>query len=250
MNVVYQGGQLEPLVGRLADEKLDELRKVYGNAYCEQRKAGTGGAEAERFAMSEVLRKADNALEESELVRERMTDLLNRVAVALRGPEPEGTAWSWHDLPERAAAAIAAIGVMEAAARAAARQHAEDADWPECSGNPRDCPENEGHGCCNVVERLAIRAESFEQRWRYEATAAARAEASLHSLPDLLAAIDELFNANDADALPDDLDAWGASQNRLLTALRLLRKARARFDFKPPNAGAKARAARTSPLSE
>ena len=21
-------------------------------------------------------------------------------------------------------------------------------DWPECSGDPADCPENEGHGCC------------------------------------------------------------------------------------------------------
>ena len=50
------GGQLEPIVGRLADERLDELRRVYGNAYCEQRKAGIGGAEAERFAMREVLR--------------------------------------------------------------------------------------------------------------------------------------------------------------------------------------------------
>ncbi len=22
-------------------------------------------------------------------------------------------------------------------------------DYPECSGNPDDCPENEGYGCCN-----------------------------------------------------------------------------------------------------
>lgn len=23
-----------------------------------------------------------------------------------------------------------------------------DGDYPECSGNPNDCPENEGYGCC------------------------------------------------------------------------------------------------------
>lgn len=134
-------GPVERIVGRHADETLDELRRVYGNAYCEQRKAGIGGAEAERFAMREVLREADHLLEGSELVRERMADLLMRTAEALRGPEPEGKGWSWHDLPERAAAAVAAIGVMHDAARNLA-------EYPECSGNPADCPENEGYGCC------------------------------------------------------------------------------------------------------
>lgn len=54
-------------------------------------------------------------------VRDRMADLLSRTAVALRGPEPPLTRWSWHDLPERAAAAIAAVDVMQ---RAAAINHA------------------------------------------------------------------------------------------------------------------------------
>jgi hypothetical protein len=40
--------------------------------------------------------------------------------VALRGPEPPLTRWSWHDLPERAAAAVAAIDVMQRAAHMAA----------------------------------------------------------------------------------------------------------------------------------
>lgn len=48
--------------------------------------------------------------------RTRMADLLTRTANALRGePEPL-SAHSWHDLPERAAAAIATIGVMQKAA--------------------------------------------------------------------------------------------------------------------------------------
>lgn len=59
-------------------------------------------------------------LREADALRERMADLLHRTAVALRGPEPPLTRWSWHDLPERAAAAIAAIDVMQ---RAAAIRH-------------------------------------------------------------------------------------------------------------------------------
>lgn len=52
-----------------------------------------------RVAELEAERTDDDAL------RERMADILKRTAVALRGPEPPLTAWSWHDLPERAAAA-------------------------------------------------------------------------------------------------------------------------------------------------
>ena len=50
---------------------------------------------------------------EADALRERMAGILSRTAVALRGPEPPLTRWSWHDLPERAAAAIAAIDVMQ-----------------------------------------------------------------------------------------------------------------------------------------
>ena len=30
----------------------------------------------------------------------RLSDLLNRAAIALKGPEPELTKWSFHDVPE------------------------------------------------------------------------------------------------------------------------------------------------------
>jgi len=53
-------------------------------------------------------------------LREKMAGILSRTAVALRGPEPPLTRWSWHDLPERSAAAIAAIDVMQRAAVIAA----------------------------------------------------------------------------------------------------------------------------------
>lgn len=68
-------------------------------------------------------------LDEEHELRERMRDILRRTAVALRGPEPELTRWSWHDLPERAAAAVAAIDVMrrtaEMVAEAAAQEPAD-----------------------------------------------------------------------------------------------------------------------------
>lgn len=28
------------------------------------------------------------------------------------------------------------------------------ADYPECSGDPADCPENEGYGCCKPNPKL------------------------------------------------------------------------------------------------
>jgi hypothetical protein len=44
-------------------------------------------------------------LAEQHALREKLADILSRTAVALRGPEPPLTRWSWHDLPELAAAA-------------------------------------------------------------------------------------------------------------------------------------------------
>lgn len=60
----------------------------------------------------------------------RMGDLLTGVANALRGPPPPLTLWSWHDLPDRAAAAIAAIDVMQRAALMAADEVALPQDKP------------------------------------------------------------------------------------------------------------------------
>lgn len=66
-----------------------------------------GGPVLKRVAELEAERADDDAL------RERMSDILKRTAIALRGPEPPLTAWSWHDLPERAAAAIASIDLFQ-----------------------------------------------------------------------------------------------------------------------------------------
>ena len=70
-------------------------------------------------AADEIQRLTEELCEGDDL-RERLGDLLRRTAVALRGPEPPLTRWSWHDVPERAAAAVAAIDVMQRAALMAA----------------------------------------------------------------------------------------------------------------------------------
>ena len=61
---------------------------------------------------------AENDCHDCEQLRDKMADLLTRTANALRGDPPPLTRWSWHDLPDRAAAAIAAIDVMQRAAAA------------------------------------------------------------------------------------------------------------------------------------
>lgn len=72
-----------------------------------------------RFAAAEIARLRARVAEleaerdDDDALRERMSDILKRTAIALRGPEPPLTAWSWHDLPERAAAAIASIDLFQ-----------------------------------------------------------------------------------------------------------------------------------------
>ena len=89
---------------------IDDLRSRINPAY-----AATIGTESyERRLCAEALeaqadelnRLLEEVAEMAELCN-RQADLLSRTAIALRGPEPPLTRWSWHDLPERAAAAIA-----------------------------------------------------------------------------------------------------------------------------------------------
>jgi hypothetical protein len=69
---------------------------------------------------ADEIERLTEELRESDELQERLSDLLRRTAVALRGPEPPLTRWSWHDVPDRAAAAVAAIEVMQRAAALAA----------------------------------------------------------------------------------------------------------------------------------
>jgi hypothetical protein len=48
--------------------------------------------------MSDALPAED--LTEDEFVIDRLGHLLAEIAIALKGPQPAGTLWSYHDLPE------------------------------------------------------------------------------------------------------------------------------------------------------
>ena len=72
---------------------------------------------SESATQSERLDALKAEKDELQALCDKLSGLLSRTAVALRGPEPPLTRWSWHDLPERAQAVIAAIDLMERVAK-------------------------------------------------------------------------------------------------------------------------------------
>lgn len=85
----WLGGNLEP---------GDKIRRPLCGACQEDTRAGAGAGE---LGHAEAL--AD--LAEERRLRERLGDICSRTVDALRGPHPTGGMWSFHDLPELAAAA-------------------------------------------------------------------------------------------------------------------------------------------------
>lgn len=55
---------------------------------------------SERDQLRAEVKRLTGDLREGDELRERLGDLLRRTAIALRGPEPPLTRWSWHDVPE------------------------------------------------------------------------------------------------------------------------------------------------------
>ena len=78
-----------------------------------------GPAKAGAWGCPECVHEMRAEIEELDALRETLADILRRTAVALRGPEPPLTMWSWHDLPERSAAAIALAQAAKASLTAA-----------------------------------------------------------------------------------------------------------------------------------
>ena len=77
---------------------------------------------------ADELEQMQTEIDELDALRNKLAALLSATAVALRGPEPPLTRWSWHDLPERAAAAIAAIDLMQRTAQHLASSRLHDSD--------------------------------------------------------------------------------------------------------------------------
>jgi len=74
----------------------------------------------------ECVREMRAEIAELDALRDKLAGILSRTAVALRGPEPPLTRWGWHDLPERAEAAIASIALVQAAERERCAKLCED----------------------------------------------------------------------------------------------------------------------------
>lgn len=97
-------------------------------------------ARADLAAAQQEVERLRESESESESVRAKMADLLSRTAIALNGPEPELTMWSWHDLPEKADAALRAIAAVrdDATVEAMAEAISENAcshvypQWDDC----------------------------------------------------------------------------------------------------------------------
>jgi hypothetical protein len=53
------------------------------------------------FTLQKALRAVKHDNDDSDQVRERLSKLLNDAAIALNGPEPPLTKWSFHDVPEK-----------------------------------------------------------------------------------------------------------------------------------------------------
>lgn len=114
----------QPAVGTPLDGRVVQLAPMEQLlAFCDwERKHNPhpeGKPHVAEWAAGEIERLSVEVAE-LDALRDRLADLLSRTAVALRGPEPSLTRWSWHDVPERAAAAVAAIDVMQRAAFMAA----------------------------------------------------------------------------------------------------------------------------------
>ncbi len=68
--------------------------------------------------LSNQIEQLQAELDDDDNLRSQMTIILHRVAVALHGEPLENGLWSWHDLPERAAAERALADQMAGALRA------------------------------------------------------------------------------------------------------------------------------------
>ena len=82
--------------------------------------------------------------------------------------------------------------------------------FPECSGDPLNCPENEGHGCCDLINR-----QIAQKNRQHEALKLENAELLLKCvlLEEELATLRAKVNAYD-----EGFDAWAVFQGEEIQA--------------------------------
>ena len=64
---------------------------------------------------AEQLAQKNAEITECDALRDRMSEILSATAIAINGPEPELTKWSWHDLSEKAGALKQQVAELVAA---------------------------------------------------------------------------------------------------------------------------------------
>jgi hypothetical protein len=109
-----------------------------------------------RARWAALVREQAAEIAELDALRDRLAELLRQTAVALRGPEPPLTRWSWHDLPAEAEKDLIEIKRLRAVVNAAQEWSGDravrdwgDADlmkalWTFKGGNTEPCPEFDG----------------------------------------------------------------------------------------------------------
>lgn len=102
---------------------LQKLRARFTDAGSPSRTAALDAAIAALSAQPSPGGQGD--ADEDAYVIDRLAGLLAEIAVIVNGPEPAGTRWSYHDLPEKVAALAARqpVEVSEGGFRAAASRH-------------------------------------------------------------------------------------------------------------------------------
>ena len=75
--------------------------------------------------LREQLAAARKEDEENDALREKMSGILHRIALAVHGDPPELTRWSWHDLPELVADLVKDNKLLRAHIQVASDWHGE-----------------------------------------------------------------------------------------------------------------------------